>query len=68
MKILVKSILLLLVTIFCQCKSELFFTQEKINEIDKFIKQQVNEIGFSGYILISEKNKILLAKGNGLAI
>lgn len=67
MKILCKTILFLFIALLYQCKTQSLVTQEKIDTIDSFIKQQENEIGFSGSVLISEKNNILIAKGYGLA-
>lgn len=47
-------------------KDQSNITQEKIETIDLFIEQET-ELGFSGSVLISENNNILLSKGYGFA-
>lgn len=61
-----KVLLIGLVFLFNQCNGQNNTTQEKIQAIDLFIEQET-KTGFSGSVLISENNNILLSKGYGLA-
>ena len=49
-----------------QCSSKDSLTITEIKAIDTFLQLQT-EIGFSGSVLISQNNKILLSKGYGFA-
>ena len=49
-----------------QCNAQGILNTEKIEEIDTFLKLQTKK-GFSGSVLISENNNILLSKGYGFA-
>ncbi len=53
---------------FFQCKSPVqnFVNEDKIRVVDSFLTKEVDN-GFSGSVLISENDNVMLAKGYGLA-
>lgn len=68
MKIILKAILFCTAILFYQCKShaQSIICKEKIQAIDSLLIKEVKN-GFSGSVLISEDNNIMLVKGYGLA-
>ena len=68
MKITIKAILYCTAILFYQCKTQNQNTisKEKVQTIDSLLIHET-ETGFSGSVLISENNIIMLNKGYGLA-
>lgn len=66
MKIITKIILCCITLIFFSCKTQNSISKEQIKSINSFLSSEV-KTGFSGTVLISNNNKILLNQGYGLA-